>query len=94
VQKQIDCFRNILSVYENAYESLIEQHDPRKFLEFLLSAPELFLEIGEKMGSMTHLTSFWQYRFPAGSPKSAEPEELTAIFDDFMRSFGPEAMAA
>ena len=89
-----DKVRNILSVYENSYESLIEQHDPRKFREFLLSAPELFLEIGEKMGSMTHLTSFWQYRFPAGSPKSAEPEELTAIFDDFMRSFSPEAMAA
>jgi hypothetical protein len=46
------------------------------------------------MGAITHLTSFWQYRFPAGSPKCATPEELTTIFEDFIKSFGTEAMAA
>ena len=91
---QSDKVRRILSVYDNAYASLIERRDPGKFREFLLSAPELFLEIGEKMGAMTHLTSFWQYRFPPGSPKSADPDELTTIFEDFMRSFGKQAMAA
>ncbi len=89
-----DKVRAILSVYDNAYASLIERRDPGKFREFLLSAPELFLEIGDKMGAITHLTSFWQYRFPAGSPKCAEPEELTTIFEDFIKGFGTEAMAA
>ena len=46
------------------------------------------------MGAITHLTSFWQYRFSAGSPKWAEPEELTAIFEDFIKGFGTEAIAA
>ena len=89
-----DKVRTILSVYDNAYAGLIERRDPGEFREFLLSAPKLFLEIGEKMGAMTHLTSFWQYRFPPGSPKVADPDELTTIFEDFTRSFGTLAMAA
>jgi hypothetical protein len=82
-----DKVRKILSVYDDAYASLIDRHDPGEFRDFLLSAPKLFLEIGEKMGSIIHLTSFWQYRFPAGSPKSAAPEELAAIYEDFMSKF-------
>ena len=89
-----DRVRQILAVYDNAYASLIENHEPSQFRKFLLTAPELFLEIGEKMGSMTHLTSFWQYRFPAGSPKSAEPTELMSIFEDFTRNFGRDRLAA
>jgi hypothetical protein len=46
------------------------------------------------MGSITHLTSFWQYRFPVESPKSTDPDELATIFEDFMKSLGNEAMAA
>lgn len=89
-----DRVRAILGIYDHAYAGLIERADPKAFREFLLSAPDLFLEIGQKMGSMTHLTSFWQYRFPAGSPKSAEPAELETIFQDFTRSFRRDALAA
>jgi len=42
------------------------------------------LEIGEKMGSLYHVSSFWKHRFPAGSSKRAEMDELIAIFEDFM----------
>ena len=80
--------RKVIDVYDNAYASLIERQDPKTFREFLLSAPTLFLEIGEKMGAMSHVTSFWQYRFPPGAPKTADAEELTTIFQDFTRSFG------
>jgi hypothetical protein len=86
--------RNVISVYDNAYASLIDRQDPKTFREFLLSAPSLFLEIGEKMGAMSHVTSFWQYRFPPGSPKIADAEELTIIFQDFTRSFGLESSLA
>jgi hypothetical protein len=89
-----DRVRKILAVYDTAYANLIEHHDPGQFRKFLLTAPELFLEIGEKMGSMTHLTSFWQYRFPAGSPKSTEAAELMGIFEDFTRNFSRDALAA
>ncbi|HWY61526.1 MAG TPA: hypothetical protein VNW15_06470 [Rhizomicrobium sp.] len=84
--------RKVIDVYDNAYASLIERQDPRTFREFLLSAPTLFLEIGEKMGAMSHVTSFWQYRFPPGAPKTADADELTTIFQDFTRSFGLDAL--
>ena len=48
----------ILDVYNTAYEALIEKHEVRQFREFLLSAPALFLEIGERMGTISHITSF------------------------------------
>ena len=86
--------RKVIDVYDNAYASLIERQDPRTFRDFLLSAPSLFLEIGEKMGAMSHVTSFWQYRFPPGAPKVADAEELTNIFQDFTRSFGLDNMVA
>jgi hypothetical protein len=54
----------------------------------LLKAPAMFLELGEKIGLMSHVTSFWQYRFPSKAPKSADVEELMMIFQDFAQSFG------
>ena len=88
-----DAVRRIIAIYDSAYAGLIERQDARQFREFLLSAPALFLEIGEKMGAMSHVTSFWQYRFPKGSPKTADADELLAIFEDFLRSFGTEEAA-
>ena len=37
---------------------------PKTFRDFLLSAPYMFLELGEKMGAISHIVSFWRYRFP------------------------------
>jgi hypothetical protein len=85
--------RKVIDIYDNAYASLIERQDPKMFRDFLLSAPTLFLEIGEKMGAMSHVTSFWQYRFPPGAPKTADTDELTTIFQDFTRSFGLDNLA-
>jgi hypothetical protein len=86
--------RKVIAVYDEAYASLIERQDPKLFREFLLSAPALFLEIGEKMGAMSHVTSFWQYRFPEGKPANIDPDELTVIFQDFTRSFGTDNLIA
>jgi hypothetical protein len=86
--------RRIIAIYDGAYEGLIERQDPKLFREFLLSAPKLFLDIGDKMGSMSHITSFWNYRFPMGAPKGAEAEELVAIFQDFAKGLTAEVAVA
>jgi hypothetical protein len=88
-----DDIRNILSVYDHAYESLISKSDAKGFRDFLLSAPSMFLEIGEKMGALSHITSFWRYRFPDGAPKMVDAEELTAILQDFSKGFVTETPA-
>lgn len=89
-----DGVRRIISIYDDAYASLIEQQKPKLFREFLLSAPSLFLEIGEKMGAMQHITSFWKYRFPAGATKNVDAEELVSIFRDFTKGVASEIPAA
>ena len=93
-KKGSDDIKNIIKVYDNAYDSLIAERDARKFREFLLGAPGLFLEIGEKMGALSHITSFWKYRFPAGAPRTVDCEELTAIFQDFSKGFSMEKSLA
>lgn len=82
--------KSIIKVYDHAYDTLIAERDPRKFREFLLGAPAMFLEIGEKMGALSHITSFWKYRFPAGAPRTVDCDELTAIFQDFSKGFSLE----
>lgn len=88
VKQSSDDVRRVLAIYDEAYSHLIERQEPKQFREFLLKAPSMFLELGEKIGLMSHVTSFWQYRFPAKSPKSADAEELMMIFQDFAQSFG------
>jgi hypothetical protein len=82
--------KKILSVYDAAYDDLVQHQAPKTFREFLLSAPHLFLELGEKMGAISHIVSFWRYRFPKDTPPMVDAEELTAIFQDFCSSFAAD----
>jgi hypothetical protein len=89
-KSNIDRVGNIIGIYDNAYGSLIERHNPKLFRDFLLIAPSLFLEIGERMGALYHMDSYWKYRFPPGSSKHADVEELISLFEDFMRCVSRE----
>lgn len=76
-----------LAVYDASFRDLVENQSPRKFRDFLLSAPYMFVELGEKLGAISHIVSFWRYRFGARSVP-ADSEELSAIFQDFSAGFG------
>jgi hypothetical protein len=82
--------RRIIGIYDHAYAGMIERQDPKLFREFLLGAPKLFLDIGERMGAISHITSFWNYRFPVGAPRAAHADELIVIFQDFSRGMATE----
>jgi hypothetical protein len=77
-----------LSVYDAAFRDLVARQTPKTFRDFLLSAPYMFLELGEKLGAISHIVSFWRYRFPPGTPPHVDAEELSAIFQDFSSGFG------
>jgi len=94
VKTHNDDVRKIIGVYDNAFSQLTERQDPQVFRAFLLDAPKLFLEMGEKLGAMSHVTSFWQYRFPAHASKTIAAEDLLGILLDFAQSFGVELSAA
>ena len=79
--------RKILDVYDGAFDALVSRETPTTFRDFLLSAPYLFVDLGEKMGAISHIVSFWRYRFPEKSRLVMDCEELASIFQDFNASF-------
>jgi hypothetical protein len=77
-----------LKTYDAAYDQLVANSNPRAFRDFLLSAPRMFLDLGEKIGAISHIVSFWRYRFPKNQPVRIDAEEVAAIFQDFESSLG------
>ena len=77
----------VLRVYDESFSNLIAQQTPKMFRDFLLSAPQMFLSLGEKMGAISHIVSFWRYRFPLGHRPLIAADELATIFQDFTGGF-------
>ena len=77
-----------LKIFDLAFEQLVVDPSAKAFRDFLLSAPLMFLELGEQLGAISHIVSFWRYRFPPGSQLAIEAAELVAILQDFATSFG------
>lgn len=71
-----------LAEYDAAFEAL-SQGKPTAFRDFLLSAPKMFLVIGECVGIIKHIDSFWRFRFPGGRTPTMEGDEAFEIFHDF-----------
>ncbi len=83
------CVQRILKVYDAAYDDLVRNGAPATFRDFLLSAPHLFIDLGEKIGVISHIVSFWHFRFPDAASLSVDAEELSLIFQDFNAGFSP-----
>jgi hypothetical protein len=73
----------LLSVYDEAYKDLTLRRRPALFKNFLLSAPTMFCQLGEQLGGIQHISSFWAYRAPKGKPALIGWDELADIFTDF-----------
>jgi hypothetical protein len=72
-----------LRIYDDAFDALVDNGRPQAFRDFLLRAPELFLSLGERVGVISHISSFWRYRFPEGETLTAHIDEAVDIFMDF-----------
>lgn len=79
--------RASIQVYDEAYRGLTE-NNPASFRDFLLRAPALFHELGERLGALSHIMSFWRFRFPEGQRKRVEIDELIELLSDFYTSLG------
>jgi hypothetical protein len=82
----------MLATYDSAYQSLTRDSQPMAFRDFLLRAPSMFASLGEQLGAIQHITSFWRFRFPQGRPALISPGELMDVLLDFedSLSFTPE----
>ncbi len=76
----------ILSLYDDAFNDLVEHGNAAAFRKFLLEAPRLFIELGHSMGVMSHITSFWDYRFPNPSRLRMQASEFYELLNEFLTS--------
>jgi hypothetical protein len=72
-----------IKVYDDAYANLTFNSKPLAFREFLLDAPLLFAELGERLGVLNHIHHFWRFRFPQGIKPTITIEEFVSILVDF-----------
>lgn len=75
----------MLRVYDDAFRGLTQNGDPAGFRDFLRDAPHLFAKLGERLGAVQHIVSFWNYRMASGKP-TPSPEELLDLLADFESS--------
>lgn len=75
-----------LKVYDDAYRDLVVNSNPLAFREFLLEAPLMFITLGEKIGGISHICSFWNYRFPRDSSTRVSLDEAVDLLKDFEQS--------
>ena len=73
-----------LNVYDQAYHALVEGENAGPFRRFLLDGPSLFFELGENIGILSHIGSFWGYRMgQAMQSQRLTPMEYSDILMDF-----------
>ena len=82
-----------LAIYDSSFDDLVQNQSPRTFRDFLLNAPNLFLDLGEKLGTISHIVSFWRYRFASNDHTHIDTEELSAIFQEFCSCVGEKMQA-
>jgi hypothetical protein len=68
--------------YATAFAALAEGQ-PSAFRNFLLKAPSLFIPIGEAVGVVRHIHSFWRFRFPDAATPMMEADEAIEVLHDF-----------
>lgn len=91
---QVRCrdIETLLGAYDEAFARLIDNGDAMAFRDFLLKAPALFMELGERVGMISHVASFWRYRFPVGSTFRANEDEVLDLLRDFETGLGQPAL--
>ncbi len=77
-----------LESYDDVYAALARDRNPEPFRHFLLHGAPLFLELGEKIGVLNHMVSFWRFRMGRAldSRRALEAIEFADILVDFEAS--------
>ena len=77
----VEAERNIAEAfraYDTVFTALTVGKSPEPFRRFLKEGPRLFSRLGERMGRLEQLISFWAHQFPDRRTRAFSPE---AIFD-------------
>jgi hypothetical protein len=87
MEAQVKAVMGYLKTYDGVFQQLTDGNAVA-FRDFLLKSPEMFMALGEGAGIVSHVASFWRYRFPEGKPLMAPMAELLEILQDFEAGLG------
>lgn len=73
----------MIAEYSDAYQALTTESKPAAFRSFLLDAPSRFVDLGEQLGALQHVMSFWRFRFPRSEPVRISPDDFMDVLSDF-----------
>jgi hypothetical protein len=86
ISKAVRSCLAILALYDDAFKDLVEHGNAAAFRKFLLEAPLLFIKLGHSMGVMSHITSFWDFRFPNPGRLYMQSAEYLDLLTEFLVS--------
>ncbi|GBF59313.1 hypothetical protein PbB2_03008 [Candidatus Phycosocius bacilliformis] len=84
----LNCSR-VLALYDDAFRDLVHRGHTAAFRKFLLDAPLLFVELGHMMGMVSHIVSYWAYRFRVAEKGGIHIEEYLDILREFSVGLSP-----
>jgi hypothetical protein len=79
----------ILALYDEAFADLVLRGNTEAFRRFLLEAHIFFPDLGHSMGVLSHISSFWAYRFKSGAVDLPTWEEFRDILLEFETGLAP-----
>jgi hypothetical protein len=86
--------RLTLKNYDDSYNSLLTNNNPSLFRDFLLSSPELFINLGMQLGMLNYICNFWKFRFhPENKKMHFEADELFDLLLEFQQGLTGESGA-
>ena len=83
LEQQVKNVMGYLRTYDQVFEQLTGAGNAVAFRDFLLKSPDMFMRLGEGAGTVSHVASFWRYRFPAGKPLVTPVAEALDLLQDF-----------
>lgn len=89
MENQVKTVMGYLKTYDSVFQQLTEGN-AGAFRDFLLASPEMFMALGDGAGTLSHVASFWRYRFPEGKPLMAPMGEVLELLQDFEAGLGAD----
>ena len=93
IERQVRAVADYLRVYDGVFQELTTAGNATAFRDFLLKSPEMLVALGEGTGVVSHIASFWRFRFAKGKPLEAHVGELLDILQDFDSALGGDVPA-
>jgi hypothetical protein len=67
----------LFKIYDDVFAALTAQRTPEPFRRFLVDGPRLFARLGERMGRLEQLSSYWAHQFPGRRTRHLSPEAVS-----------------